>query len=167
MKPYKRYFTESEDLINTPEFKKWFSGSKVIKDGKPLIVYHGTNNNFTSFKLSNTISKEGGRKYGKGIYFSGDKDQARVFGNTIKQAYLSIKNPIHDKPKDFYAKNHNIPLPTFGSSKEVFSVYDSIKESDVQKYLKNKKIDGVIIKNGYMGDEYVVFKPSQIRIVDA
>jgi hypothetical protein len=29
------------DQTNTPEFKKWFEGSKVVnEDGKPLEVYH-------------------------------------------------------------------------------------------------------------------------------
>lgn len=34
----------------TPEFKKWFGNSKVVdKDGKPLVVYHGTNKEITKF----------------------------------------------------------------------------------------------------------------------
>jgi hypothetical protein len=34
---------EMKDQIKSPEFKRWFGKSKVVdKDGKPLVVYHGT-----------------------------------------------------------------------------------------------------------------------------
>lgn len=40
-----------ERQVNSPEFKRWFGGSKVIdKDGKPLVVYHGTDAEFTKFE---------------------------------------------------------------------------------------------------------------------
>ena len=39
-----------ENITDTPEFKRWFGKSK-IKDanGKPLVLYHGTNAIFNIF----------------------------------------------------------------------------------------------------------------------
>ena len=39
-------------FAETPEFERWFSGSKVVDDsGKPLLCFHGTLENFDVFKL--------------------------------------------------------------------------------------------------------------------
>jgi len=36
-------FSRATDQTDTPAFKAWFGDSKVVdKDGKPLVVYHGT-----------------------------------------------------------------------------------------------------------------------------
>lgn len=41
---------ENAKLTATPAFKRWFGHSKVVDShGQPLIVYHGTNQPFTSF----------------------------------------------------------------------------------------------------------------------
>jgi len=38
------------DPVSTPEFREWFGDSKVVgPDGLPLVVYHGTPNDFVSF----------------------------------------------------------------------------------------------------------------------
>jgi hypothetical protein len=41
-------------VTSTPEFKKWFGGSKVVDaEGKPMVMYHGTGfsfNEFTSYR---------------------------------------------------------------------------------------------------------------------
>lgn len=51
----------------TPEFNKWFGDSKVVdEDGKPKVVYHGTNQNFAEFSKkkaganTNSASSRGG-----------------------------------------------------------------------------------------------------------
>ena len=38
---------------DTPQFKHWFKGSKVVNDdGSPKVVYHGSPNDFSVFDLS-------------------------------------------------------------------------------------------------------------------
>ena len=79
----------------TKGFKNWFGNSKVVdKAGKPLIVYHGTNKNFTEFDPSKTNDI--------GIHF-GTKEQAEAAlkpwgemheGSRIIPAYLSLQNPL-------------------------------------------------------------------------
>ena len=44
-----------ENVVDTPEFKHWFGDSKVVdKDGKPLVVYHGTDADIKKFDFSKT-----------------------------------------------------------------------------------------------------------------
>jgi len=63
----------------SPEFKRWFEGSKVVdENGQPLVMYHGTSaQGFTEFDKS----KQNPRAlYGPGFYFT--SDQAIASGET-------------------------------------------------------------------------------------
>lgn len=60
----------------TPEFKRWFGDSKVVdEEGKPSVVYHGTNQNIDAFSVAklgshtNTVSA-------KGFFFSDSPAEA-------------------------------------------------------------------------------------------
>ena len=53
------------ELVRTPEFKNWFgnwendpaNASKVVdENGEPLVLYHGTNSEFTEFKNEQKLS---------------------------------------------------------------------------------------------------------------
>lgn len=81
-----------EQKTDSPYFQKWFGDSKVTDDeGKPLVVYHGSNQEFEAFDIDK--SKKGAM--GKGFYFTPHKNTAENFGNT-KAYYLSLKNPFID-----------------------------------------------------------------------
>ena len=48
----REYLNEQQEVetnLNN-NFRKWFSGSKVVYNGKPLPVYHGSPENFDEFK---------------------------------------------------------------------------------------------------------------------
>jgi hypothetical protein len=46
-------FNIERKQTSTPAFKKWFGDSKVVdEDGKPLVVYHGTKQDFSEFKTA-------------------------------------------------------------------------------------------------------------------
>ena len=68
---------------------------KVVDDkGNPLVVYHGTNKDFTEFKKDNFTSGA----FGKGFYFSPSKESSEIYakqkgGGKIMDVYLSIQNP--------------------------------------------------------------------------
>lgn len=108
----------------TPEFKKWFDDSKVVdKNGKPLIVYHGSGiKNLTDFKYgaqrglglayftdNRTIAEK--YAYGGGIQYDKDIEEYKEEFEKQKEtnprlknrnpnvisAYLSIKKPLMDK----------------------------------------------------------------------
>lgn len=85
-------FNQAQDQTKTPAFKKWFSDSKVVDEkGEPLVVYHGTDKQFTKFDKKKTI---GGQ-----FWFTNKKDliekgEVGAAGKgRIVEAYLSIKNP--------------------------------------------------------------------------
>jgi len=72
---------------DTPEFKNWFKDSKVVdKEGKPLIVYHGTDKKFNEFSTE---------KIGDIGFHFGTKEQAEKFTNEkgrVLPVYLNAKN---------------------------------------------------------------------------
>jgi len=85
----------SRSQTDTPEFKRWFGKSKVVdKDGKPLVMYHGTARDFDKFDVSKSQS-------GEGLYFTSVPDQAGRFANpkrgdspNVMPAYLRLENPM-------------------------------------------------------------------------
>jgi arginyl-tRNA synthetase len=92
------YFNEgkkTENKLNI-NFKKWFSGSKIVENGKPMICYHGSKNKginvFDIKKIGQNTGNEG--HYGYGIYFSTDIREAKTYGSEIYECYINIKKPF-------------------------------------------------------------------------
>ena len=90
------YYQSAPIKTDTPEFKKWFGDSKVVDaDGKPLVVYHGTDAEFESFiPSSNGV-------YGPGAYFTKYNGDAATYGKNVIPVYLSIQNPLKMSMGDF------------------------------------------------------------------
>jgi hypothetical protein len=75
-------------------FYKWFGDSKVVDaDGKPLVVYHGTNKKFREFDKGAIGKKHKNLYQGKGFYFTKEYYDAQNYGKTIMPVYLKIENP--------------------------------------------------------------------------
>ena len=86
----KKYSELKKDCTRTPEFKKWFEGSKTVNSkGEPLIFYHGTHKDFSSFEL------RGGAIAGM---FSTDPEKASRYaqyqGGRVIPVYLCLRNPF-------------------------------------------------------------------------
>ena len=150
----KNYISEVVDLssfIETPKsgqtdtkaFRDWFGDSKVVdENGKPLVVYHGTINDFSTFE-----NKKG---Y---LYFADNPDVAGLFtkpalakgGGNIRPVYLAIKKPL------------TIELPLESG--------DTV--SKAQTRAKRNGHDGVIVENwsesGRPTTMYIAFGPEQIK----
>lgn len=83
----------------TPEFKAWFGDSKVVgANGEPLVVYHGTQADFSEFKPSELGA------LGPGIYLTTNPKEAANYtvgytngGENIMPVYASVKNPLYVK----------------------------------------------------------------------
>ena len=82
--------------VRTPNFKKWFgdwendpkNASKVVdSNGEPMVVYHGTDADFTQFIPQDV---KFGSFYGTGFYFS--QLPTRYFGKKTMQVFLNIRN---------------------------------------------------------------------------
>lgn len=86
------YNQAGEVKTDTEAFKKWFGDSKVVDaDGKPLVVYHGTDKAFSKVNM---------KKGAQGLFwFTSDKSaiEAGEVGaagkGVIMEMYASIKNP--------------------------------------------------------------------------
>jgi hypothetical protein len=69
---------EQWKLVRTPHFKAWFgdwendpeNASKVVdENGEPLVVYHGTENEFTKFELNSRAHSVKNNLYESGMWF--------------------------------------------------------------------------------------------------
>lgn len=84
-------------------FANWFQQSQVIdKDGKPLVVYHGTNADFDEFSYDKIGTH--GTSEGRGFYFTDSQSVAGNYGSgedgsNVKPVYLSIQKPLSGTEK--------------------------------------------------------------------
>ena len=132
----------SSDLAITDdlEFKLWFGDSKVIdKNSKPLVHFHGTWKDFTIFNVPDN-----------GAYFTDNFLAALSYGEVLK-VYLSIQKPLI---LDFEGES---------DMGEILNIEDEVI------YAKEEGFDGLVVYNAFDGenflDQFVVFNPSQIKIV--
>ena len=99
---------EQYKLVRTPAFKEWFgdwenspeNSSKVVdSNGEPLVVYHGTKENWWNDYFVFNPQYEGKstnikrRKFGS-TYFTSKKKVAQTFGNILIPVFLNFENPI-------------------------------------------------------------------------
>lgn len=145
------YF-ETAAPVESKEFRNWFKESKVVDEqGNPLIVYHGTNSEFDTFRTAN--------KWGySAAYFTDNPNVAKVFGSNQKAVYLSLQNPL-----EVDAENRRYDEILFNGK-----VMDT---QEIAAYARDNGYDGVIVRNvkenGGLGTDYLAFDPDQIRSVPA
>lgn len=147
------YDSEGNEL--TKEQAQFFKNSKVRdKQGRLLVCYHGTNNNFDTF--SKNKIKTG--TFGNGFYFTTSKRSALNYGKLVNAFYLNINNPLFI-PCDYEDINE------FSETK--FNIHtNSTKETT--DYIKRVGYDGVVTPMYYNDDNfdyYVVFDPNQIKSI--
>jgi hypothetical protein len=169
---------------DTPEFKRWFKGSKVVDEiGRPLIVYHGTTQNFTEFK--DTGKRASGLWHGAGFYFSKSPFTASDYagedleGANVLPVYLSIKNPFYGElsEKDistllkwprfaaaYKTAKEEVSAADYTPSIERLGVIDGDRDEFIRDALERAGYDGRIIDpEFYRESEYVAFRPEQIK----
>jgi hypothetical protein len=80
------------DITETQQFKRFFGdwqknpkkASKVVgKDGRPLVVYHGTKEAFSEFRRDKLGSRE------NAFFFTSNKESAMEYGTDVMPVYLS------------------------------------------------------------------------------
>ena len=79
-------------------FKRWFKNSKVKRNGKPVICYHGTPHQFKAFS-SDHYSKYDSGYLGLGFYFTASPKIAsnysrRSENGNVMPVFLSLQNPF-------------------------------------------------------------------------
>lgn len=147
------------NYMRSEEFKNWFgdwetdlnSSSKIVENGFPMMVYHGTKIKFTEF--DETKQKNGW--LGKGFYFTNDKKATKEYGSKPIIACLNIKKPFIVKSSD----NGDI-------IRELRAKFDQIDEFNIKEILMKNGYDGLIFNHWEKGLMITCFKPNQIKIVN-
>jgi len=182
-------FSVPKDQTETPEFKNFFEGSKVVdSQGKPLKMYHGTSTgNFTIF---DPYSSNHGL-FGGGTYFTDNPEVASSYvkkgkgeNQSVIPTYLSIKNPIDfDAPADISNWQKAAPDVDFAGAKtneEAFrKVEEMVADQGVSSAEGSEWVGSIIRSMGYDGGThigggrvksdgvkhrvYIAFEPEQIK----
>ena len=121
MKSFKQFIVEADQTKSRP-FKKWFNGSKIVDaSGRPLVVFHGTDKEFTVFDTKSGHDRKTKQQLDFGSHFSVDDDYSKGYSKKGNNAsyYLSIKNPL-DLTDAFRWKGE----PQF---EELFSIFKTLK----------------------------------------
>lgn len=169
-------------------FYKWFGDSKVVDEqGRPLVVYHGTNAEFDTFD-ENLIGKWDYGFYGKGFYFTDAKHVAEDYAKsgafddggtaTVMPVYLNLQNPF------FMDYRNDNGISDEKHNRLVEQGYDgviAVESRDLRKSGYEEELDKAKVLNvehwqlkDYEGNivgrilpfEYVAWKNTQIKSVD-
>ena len=133
------------DTIETQQFKRFFGdwqnnpkkASKVVdKEGRPLVVYHGTGEDFSEFRRDKLGSRE------NAFFFTSNKKSAMEYGTDVMPVYLNARRFVRLDENYRDAKG---------------------REYDVDSAEFRKKYDGYSVNEGTDYDEFVVFRPEQIK----
>ena len=151
-----RLSADGEQQTDTAEFKRWFGDSKVVDaQGKPLVVYHGTRQEFEAFSADRGgLHHEPGRA---GFMFTDSRSEAEHYttktdadynerqGETprVIEAYLSFQNPLEveargEDPTNYFDSHWRRLMNRAGDR------------------------DGIIVR-GNGSTVFVAFRPEQIK----
>lgn len=170
---------------DTPAFQDWFGDSKVVDDsGAPLVVYHGTNADISTFNVEGQ-----GKTSGAGVFFSDNAQVANTYalqrdGANVAPVYLNLKTPMVIDAQganwDTIDDGAMLTLPD-GSQDSLydylgFEYGEQASTDDIARVARETgNYDGVIIQNVRdrgpnstrdMREEsniYVAFEPTQIK----
>lgn len=147
------YNSEGQRIAKSKEalenFYKWFGDSKVVDEqGRPLVVYHGTNANFDTF--DNTKSQRTVSSYNtiaSAYYFTSNNANAQTYGSSVYPVYLNIKKPlIIDYKGKYFHDIVDFDNKTFGK-KGYYAKDDIDSLNELVTYAKEKGYDGLIAEN--------------------
>ena len=156
---------------NQPAFKRWFGNSKVVgKDGKPLVVYHGTK----AFEEYGDTEGEAIRQFaGFPNWFAEEPYTASGYAGaegTMYPVYLSIKKPLtitnfdmNDDAKAAYAlaKQLGVDIPTLYLPADA-KAYNVVSSAQFVEAAQKAGYDGIKVKEGDY-NTYAAFEPTQIK----
>lgn len=156
-------------------FWRWFGDSKVVDEqGRPLVVYHGTGADFSTF----IPSKKGW--YGAGIYLTPSADFASEFDTegdapNVMPLYAAIQQPYMYEEAPFFARrNPNDPsqadmlrdiLPRDKANRLIRKLRDADDArlgGELQPALRSLGYDGIVVE-APDGQEVIAFDPNQIK----
>lgn len=150
--PRTRKFSLSSP-VESQQFKNWFgdwendpsNASKVVdEDGRPLVVYHGTDADFEAFDHT---KGRGGMDI-QGMFFSPWEIDAKGYGKNLGKFYLNLRNPANEDVA--YKALRKFKGQNYAGKK-------------AREYLIEQGYDGVIMGVEGQPEEYIAFYPNQIK----
>jgi hypothetical protein len=178
-------------LVRTPKFKAWFgdwendpeNASKVVdENGEPLVVYHGTENEFTKFELNPLADSVKNNLYESGMWFfapSFDKSmnaQERAYYYKKGNAEFMAENWLGKKDeKGNFVKNKvvkaflNVRNPIIVNGLTDYQAESLVYYS--KKMRQEKKNDAVIMHGSVTDgnvfrDDINILNSNQIKLAD-
>lgn len=125
-------------MVRTQTFKKWFEGSVVVdENGEPLVVYHGSSEQFDKFDLGKAGANKDSGFLGKGLYFTPHQELAEKYGSVLYKTFLKIDHLQMFTEEQGNVRYDTKPLPE-NIHEEVFRRYKPLQE---QEYERLKKED--------------------------
>ena len=137
------------DVKNTRQFRYWFgdwqnkpqNASKVVdKDGKPLVVYHQTDADYTVF---DTESKGAGRyddETPAGIFLKPTNADIGLQGQKQMALYANIRNPLSVNSRDDLVRYYSKNIDGYTEAKQRIK---DIDEAYGQKFKEEEKRENV------------------------
>lgn len=118
--------TDSTGKKLSTQQREFFANSKVVdKDGRLLMVYHGTpNGDFYTFEYDK--SRQTGTDYGKAFYFTTNLKNAKGYAKD---------NHRDPRVKEYELKRESL-------KKQILAETDTTKRQELEKQFRNVKVDG-------------------------
>ena len=121
-------------------------------------MYHGTKENFDKFDSDKIGTASDYGFYGKGFYFSPERQTASGYGHIVKESHVSFKKPlIYDDESSDYFKIKGKYFDKGGNDKDY--------AERVREGLEKDGYDGVVLKHAGKITQVVAFNPEQIEDV--
>lgn len=181
-------------VTETPQFKRWFGDSKVTdKNGKPQIVFHGSNRDFSTFKPTEGMRRDAWgpqRVTSPAFFFASDRDAARVYARDrvlidqrlrglpggrprTRAFYLKVESPLDLTGGRFGGR---VPEPeaaailgralTYeeGDGPQTWAeVHQALDDPEVVAWLQRQGYDGARLREESGAESWAAFDPTQIK----
>ena len=157
--------TDSEGNQLSKEQIEFFKNSKVRdSQGRLLVVYHGTKNQFSTFNTRNP------KKYHSipmqldfGSHFTVSREDARLYGWNVLPCYLNITNPYIEKNP--YQSEITLSGMEAKGYDGVFYTPETHHRTAIWDK-DNKEIIGYKSEIDYWADSFIAFNTDQIKSID-
>ncbi|WP_219096147.1 LPD23 domain-containing protein [Pseudomonas sp. UMAB-40] len=163
-----------------PAFKRWFGQSELVDaGGSPLVLYHGTNQDFSTFDSSAINSRF---PYSFGFHFTDSRRESSIYADSVTNAITGF-NPTSRFSKPPMVGGN--VMPVYLRAERPLIIYTDQVAASMEADLNRNQItatleaarlagnpyDSVIIKRE-RGDEFdginvIVFDPAQIKSATA
>ncbi|MFZ5699673.1 MAG: hypothetical protein ACOY9J_13350 [Pseudomonadota bacterium] len=160
-------------------FWRWFGDSKVVDaEGRPLVVYHGTNKSVEVFDPAKIGARDSGF-FGSGFYFTPDEDIAFEYADSavedaedgesvVLSVYVALRNPFVWDMSGEGAATTRAALAAVGIKRadvrgNSASLGDAKEREIFNRLVREQGYDGIVVRDEDGIQEVVAFDSTQIK----